>query len=90
MSIIVSLSMIVRVPNSESEAIDCASPATDRSPLDCCRFLRAGDLRKVTSVVSIVIRDQNIPTGLPLWEKFKPNLPRHKLIGSLSMMVYLS
>lgn len=65
MSIIVSLSLIVRIPNrSESKAIDCASPATDRSPLDCWRFLRAGDLHNVTSVASIAIQDQNITTGL--------------------------
>ena len=31
-------------PIAELAALDCASPATERNPRDCCRFRKAGDL----------------------------------------------
>lgn len=30
---------------AELTALDCASPATERNPRDCCRFRKAGDLQ---------------------------------------------
>ena len=69
---------------SELTALDCASPATERNPRDCCRFRKAGDLPIGAKLVDEMMKGQRVKGR---------TAAQHSSIDfsqSLSIMVYLS